>query len=582
MLIETKTLVGRRGSYRLIKAIERARIPATVQAIIASRIDRLSSEDKRLLQAAAVIGTEVPLTLLQAIADQTDESVHRSLAHLQAAEFLFEAQLFPEVEYTFRHALSHQVTYNGLTHDRRRILHARIVETLEVSDQAQRSENVERLAQHAFGGELWEKAAKYLSQAGTRALARSAHREAVQYFEHALTSLGHLPQQRELQELSVDVRLGLRSSLFPLGQVEAGLQHLQNADEIATGLGDKPRLALISAYMSEHHRLTGHSRDAIASALKVEAIANELDEVSLAVAAKYYLGTAYFTAGDHVQAGTHLENTIQLLGGELGRERFGLAGFPVVMARVFRVWGLAERGNFDQGIAVGHEAVQLAQTLNHPYSLAFACRGIGHVYGIMGDFRHAIPFLEQGIVLCREWNLKFIAPTLTEMLGYVHTLSGRRAEGIELLEQALSAGEAIGFKMFLTPMIIHLGEARLLLGEPATARELAQRAITQARGDGQRSQEAWASRLLGEIEASNAEASRDSAEAHFRHAMALSEELGLRPLNAHCHLGLGKLARLTGQCAKAREHFAIATAMWREMDVRFWFEQAEAEMRQLH
>ena len=473
MLIETKALVGQRGNYRLIKPMERARIPATVQAILASRIDRLSSEDKRLLQAAAVIGTEVPLALLQAIAEQSDETVHIGLAHLQAAEFLFEAQLFPEVEYTFRHALSHQVTYNSLTHDRRRTLHAHIVETLEGSDQARRSENIERLAQHAFGGELWEKAAKYLSQAGGRALARSAHREAVQYFEHALTSLGHLPQERELQELSVDVRLGLRSSLFPLGQVEAGLQHLHNAEMIATRIGDKRRLALVSAYMSEHHRLTGHSRDAIASALRVEAIANELDEVALAVAAKYYLGTAYFTAGDHVQAGTHLDSTIQLLGGELGRERFGLAGFPVVMARVFWVWGLAERGNFDQGIAVGHEAVQLAQNLNHPYSLAFAFRALGHVYAIMGDFRHAIPFLEQGIVLCREWNLKFIAPTLMEMLGYVQTLSGRRSEGIDLLQQALSAGEAIGFKMFLTPMIVHLGEAQLLSGEPEKARELA-------------------------------------------------------------------------------------------------------------
>src|SRR4029077_13498322 len=115
------------------------------------------------------------------IAELSDETVHIGLAHLQAAEFLFEAQLFPEVEYAFRHALSHQVTYNSLTHDRRRTLHARIVETLEESDQARRSENIERLAQHAFGGELWEKAAKYLSQAGARALARSAHREAVQY-----------------------------------------------------------------------------------------------------------------------------------------------------------------------------------------------------------------------------------------------------------------------------------------------------------------------------------------------------------------------------------------------------------------
>ena len=580
-LVETKALAGGRGSYHLVKPIEIARVPATVQAILASRIDRLSPDDKRLLQAAAVIGAEVPLTLLQAIAEQSDEAVHRALAHLQAAEFLFEARLFPEVEYTFRHALSHQVTYNSLTHERRRALHARIVETLEASEEALRSENIERLAQHAFGGELWEKAARYLSQAGARALARSAHREAVQYFERALASLGHLLRDRELEELSVDVRLGLRNSLFPLGQVEAGLQHLRDAERIATELDDKRRLALISAYASEHHRLTGHAADAIASARKVAAIADELGDVPLKVAANYYLGTAHFAAGDYVEAGTHLQRTIRLLDGDLGRERFGLAGFPVVMARVFWVWGLAERGEFDQGIAIGHEAVQLAQTLNHPYSLAFACRGLGYLYGIMGDFRHALPFLEQGLALCREWNLKFVSPTLMEILGYVHALSGRRSEGIELLAQATTAGETIGFNMFLIPMIVHLGEAHLLGGAPEKSLGLAERALTLAHADGQRGQEAWALRLLGEIEAQNAEANRNTAEGHYRKALTLATELGLRPLMAHCHLGLGKLARHAGQPAKARDEFGAATTMWREMDVRFWFEQAEAELRQL-
>jgi predicted ATPase/class 3 adenylate cyclase len=580
-LVETRALVGTRGRYQLVKPIEGARVPATVQAILASRIDRLSSEDKRLLQAAAVIGAEVPLALLQAIAEQSDEAVHKGLAHLQAAEFLYEVRLFPEVEYTFRHALSHQVTYNSLTHDRRRALHARIVGALEASDEARRAENIEGLAQHAFGGELWEKAANYLSRAGARALARSAHREAVQYFQHALTSLTHLPETRELRELSVDVRLGLRSSVFPLGQVEAGLQHLQDAERIATDLDDRRRLALISAYVSEHHRLTGHSQDAIASAQKVGTIAEELGDMALSIAAKYYLGTAYFTAGDHAQAGTHLESTIRLVGDDLGRERFGLAGYPVVMARVFWVWGLAERGNFDQGISAGHEAVQLGQALNHPYSLAFACRALGHVYAVMGDFRHAVPFLERGIGVCREWNLKFIAPTLMELLGYVHALSGRTSDGVDLLQQAHSAGEEIGFKMFWIPTMIHLGEAHLLAGKPDEALELAHRALSLARADGQRSQEAWALRLLGEIESRRDAASGEAAEVHFRQALALSSELGLRPLTAHCHLGLGRLIRRDGQQAKAREDFATAKTMWREMDVRFWFERAEAEMRQL-
>ena len=130
-LVETGVLVGERGAYRLGQALPTIQVPATVQAVLAARIDRLPPEEKRLLQTAAVIGHEVPLPLLQAIAEMPEEVLHRGLAHLQAAEFLYETRLFPEREYTFKHALTHEVAYGGLLQERRRVLHARIVEALE-------------------------------------------------------------------------------------------------------------------------------------------------------------------------------------------------------------------------------------------------------------------------------------------------------------------------------------------------------------------------------------------------------------------------------------------------------------------
>jgi tetratricopeptide (TPR) repeat protein len=579
-LVETHALVGARGAYRLVKPLEGAHVPPTIQAILAARIDRLPPEEKRLLQAAAVVGAEVPLPLLQAIADQSEDDIHAGLAHLQAAEFLYEARLFPEVEYAFRHALSYQVAYNSLLQDRRRVLHARIVEMLETLDKERQNEQVERLAHHAFCGELWEKAATYLVRAGGRALSRSAHREAVQYFEQAITSLKRLPQTPRTQELSVDVRLGLRSSLFPLGKLEAGLQHLHEAERIAAELGDQRRLALILAYTSEHYRLSGHAMDAVAAAQRVQSIAEKLDDIGLAVAANYYRGSAHFAGGDYGRANEFLERTIRLVPGDRERERFGLAGYPIVMARMFWAWGLSEQGDFDQGIARGHEAVQLAEALNHPYSLAWACRALGHVYGMMGDFRHAVPPLERGIALSREWNLQFAAPTLMEILGYVHALSGRISEGLKLLEQALTLAETVGFKMYLTPTIMHLGEVRLLANQQEEARSLANRALALASEHGLRSHEAWALRLLAEIEAGEP-SSFHKAEKMFRKALSVSMELGLRPLTAHCHLSLGKLALRAGQRSEAREDLATAITMWREMDVRFWFEQTETEMQRL-
>ncbi len=576
-LVETRVLEGDRGAYRLVKAPTSVQVPATVQAVLAARIDRLPLEEKRLLQAAAVIGEEVPFSLLQAIGDRPDDELHRGLAHLQAAEFLYEARLFPELEYTFKHALTYQVAYENLVQDRRRALHARIVEALETLHAGRLTEQVERLAYHAVRGELWEKAVTYLHQAGTRAFARSAHREAVACHEQALAALTHLPKTPKTLDLAVDLRVGLRNSLFPLGEVEAGLRHLREAEPVAQALDDQRRLGLIAAYMSEHARLTGHSADAVASARKVEVIAGSLGDLPLTVAANYYLGTAYLAAGDYRGAVEFCEKTIEPLDGDLGRERFGLAGFPVVMGRVFGAWALAERGEFEDGMNRGHKAVQLAETLNHPYSLAFACRGLGHVYGIRGDFRHAAPLLERGVALCREWNLQFLTPALTEMLGYVYALSGRLPEGLELLQQALASGESTGLTMFTRPSILHLGEARLLAGQTGEALSLAERALARAREHGQRSEEAWVLRLLGEIAAHRDPPDVATAEGRYREAMTLADELGMRPLMAHCHLGLGKLYRGAGRRESAQEHLGAATTMCREMDMRFWLERAEAQ-----
>jgi predicted ATPase len=151
-LVETGVLAGERGAYRLAKPLESLQVPATVQAVLAARIDRLPPEEKRLLQTAAVIGTEVPLPLLQAIAELPEAALHGGLTHLQAAEFLYETRLFPEHEYTFKHALTHEVAYGSLLQERRRALHARIVEALEVLAGERVAEQVERLAHHALRG----------------------------------------------------------------------------------------------------------------------------------------------------------------------------------------------------------------------------------------------------------------------------------------------------------------------------------------------------------------------------------------------------------------------------------------------
>jgi predicted ATPase len=167
-MVETGVLVGEPGAYRLTQPVDSLQMPATVQAVLAARLDRLLPEAKHLLQTAAVIGTELPLPLLQAIAELPEEVLQRNLAQLQAAEFLYETRLFPEHEYTFKHALTHEVAYSSLLLERRRVLHARIVEALEVLASDRVTEQIERLAHHALRGEVWDKALAYFRQQGRK------------------------------------------------------------------------------------------------------------------------------------------------------------------------------------------------------------------------------------------------------------------------------------------------------------------------------------------------------------------------------------------------------------------------------
>ena len=256
-LVETQVLVGDQGAYRLARALPSIQVPATVQAVLAARIDRLPPEEKQLLQTAAVIGTEVPLALLQAMAEVPEEPLRLGLTHLQAAEFLYETRLFPEHEYTFKHALTQQVAYETLLQERRRALHARIVEALEALAGERVAEQVERLAHHALRGEVWDKALAYCRQAGEKAMARSAHCEAVGYFEQALSALPHLPEQRETREQAIDLRLALRSALLPSGDFGRILACLREAETLAAALDDPRRLAQVcwlSVSPFPHHR----------------------------------------------------------------------------------------------------------------------------------------------------------------------------------------------------------------------------------------------------------------------------------------------------------------------------------------
>jgi class 3 adenylate cyclase/tetratricopeptide (TPR) repeat protein len=580
-LVETGVLVGEPGASRLAKPLDSLQVPATVQAVLAARIDRLPVEDKRLLQTAAVIGTEVPLPLLQAIAELSETVLHRGLAHLQAAEFLYETRLFPDHEYTFKHALTYEVAYGSLLQERRRALHACVIDALEGLAGERVADQVERLAHHALRGEVWDKALAYCRQAGEKAVARSAHREAVAYFEQAIGALPHLPEQPDTVEQAIDLRLALRSALFPSGDSERILLCLREAEALAETLDDPHRLGQISGFLSAHFRNMGAYDQSIAAAHRALALATASGDAILHALANQYLGAAYWGQGDYRRAIDCLGQTIASLDGARRHERFGQAILPAVQSLAFLAACHAELGLFAEGRALGNEGLQIAETVAHPSSLMWAYWGVGLVSLCQGDLPKALPQLERAMAICQEAQLRIFVPRMAAALGAAYTLAGRVGDSVALLTQAMEQTMAADMGGFQALCSLPLGEAHLLAGRLAEAHTLAARALTLARAHQERRNQACALRLLGDIAAQDDPLDVALAEAHYRHALALAEDLSLRPLQAHCHLGLGNLYLKSRRRDEARAELSAAIELYRAMEMTFWLLEAERALAEV-
>jgi class 3 adenylate cyclase/tetratricopeptide (TPR) repeat protein len=575
-LVETGVLVGAPGAYRLAQPPASLQMPATVQAVLAARIDRLPPEEKHVLQTAAVIGHEVPLPLLQAIAELPEADLHRSLAHLQAAEFLYETRLFPEREFTFKHAMTHEVAYNGLLHERRRALHARIAEAIERLAPERVAEQAERLAHHALRGELWEQAVASLRQAGLRAMAQAAYREAVAHLEQALGALRRLPATRQTTELTIDIHLDLYNALEPLDWARQG-DTIHEAEVLARALGDQHRHARIATFMVDWCRATGDYNESVRCGQEALSIARTLGDRATEVAATSWLGQTHIARGAFSDAATLLERNVALEG-DLRYERFGT---PIIQSAFSGAWladVLAQLGRFDEAIAHAEAAVRIAEAADHSLTLFPGLFYLGLAHLRRGDLPHATRVLERGLDLCRTWQFVDRTPDAAATLGTAYALAGRADEALPLIAGAVEAFRSRQYHHRPGLILVCAGTTCLSAGRIAEAASHAREALALTRRLGARGAEAHALCLAGDVALT---AGAEAAEAHSRQALALAEELGMRPLQAHCHRGLGTLYATIGQWEQARAALATAIEMYRTMDMTFWLPQTEAALAQV-
>jgi len=553
-------------------------IPPTLQSSLVARLDRLGSA-KDVAQVGAVLGREFSHDWLAAVTNKTYGDVSDSLERLVQAGLLFRRGHDQETLYTFKHALVQDAAYNTILEDRRRQLHELILGYLEAQSLSQPGEKVDLLAHHAFQGEAWDKAFAYAQQAGSRAMDRAAIREAVAHFERALAAGSYLPETRESLERAIDLRFELRNALWSIGAFEEILTNLQDAEALAEKLGDPARTGWISVFRSASFWQLGQSELARASAKNALLVNRDPQDLSLEIGANFYLGCALVTSGDCRGAEVYFHKVVDPLEGELSHQRCGLPFVPAVVGRSWLVWALAERGEFEEAARHGEVALQIAKEVGHPFNLAHIYYDLGYFYAVKGDFDRAVETLESAYALIREWSLTYLSPFIMGFLGHACALAGDTEKGVALLRQAVSDYESMGLGLFRSLVAVQLGEALFLSGDIEAAREATERAVALTRKREEQGHEAYGLRLLGEIALRSDPPDGDAAKKHFEKALGIAEAHGMRPLIAHCHFGLGRVYAQQGRDQDAEESLERAMALYRDLDMQPWLQDAEAQSK---
>jgi class 3 adenylate cyclase len=509
-LAESGVLVGERGGYRLAGAVDGIRVPATVHAVLAARIDRLPPEDKRLLQTASVIGKDVPFALLHAVSGTAEDRLRRHMTHLQAAEFLYESRLFPDLAYTFKHALTHEVTYAGLLQAQRRELHRRVGEALEERAQHRPEERYDLLARHfAESGDL-AKGLDYSVRAAEKAARLFAHDEALSHFgrAHACAAALNLSDRlAAIEEAVGDVHLrrgdfdlavascqtALARALpadrqaalrFKIGRVygqfadQRGLPFLHAALEELSPDTQRRELAEATAFVGRYHHYAAQHRQAIEVVERARRLAEPLDDAETLTPIYAYL------------AGAHQH----------------LARFHESMEWARRCLALGERADHAPALALGHEflAEDLAYLGRWEESLACSARSrdvsarIGAqarlawaehnrataLYG-KGALAEAARASRLALPLAEATGERRLAIWIHALLSRAETDMGRDEAAHHEARAAIAAADALGDRVLRSFAQVTLGYFHLQRREWGAAAEGFERAAALLAGTDQ-------------------------------------------------------------------------------------------------
>jgi class 3 adenylate cyclase/tetratricopeptide (TPR) repeat protein len=580
-LLESRLLRETQDRYVLDRPLPPLAIPTTLQASLVARLDRLASV-KDVAQIGAAIGRDFSYELIASVSGLPPKDLDAALERLAASGLISRRGAPPDATYSFKHALIQDAAYDTMLKSQRRQLHASIAKVLVERFPAMTESLPEVVAHHYAEAGVATEAVGYWRRAGQIATARSANREAVNFFEKALSALDELSESQNVLEQGFEVRLELRRVLIQVGEVRRVLEQVREAETLAEKLNDDHRRGRACAFMTNVHGQLGELDEPLVWSRRALAIARTLGSLELQILTTTFLEMVHYYRGDYQRVVDLAIANLASVPAEQVYAHFGATGPAAVFDRHCLVMSLAQLGRFLEAAEHEAEAIRLAESTNHAFTVALAYFP-SHTHQILkADWATARTRLERLIAVLRADDLVLLLPTSVACSAWVLAQLGETDEALSRLresERLLEREVSTGFVPYHGWAFHALGRACLLLDRLDEAQIRARRALEAS--SRQPGFAAHALHLLGDIATHLDRFNPQTGEVSYRKALVLAEPLGMTPLVAHCHLGLGKLYRRTGKRTRAQKHVTTATAIYRDTGMTYWLEQAEAEMRQL-
>jgi class 3 adenylate cyclase/predicted ATPase len=510
------------------------RIPTTVQGVLAARIDRLPPEEKDLLQTLAVIGKEFSWSLLKQVVDKSEDELHRLLSHLQAAEFIYEQPAFPEVEYTFKHALTQEVAYNSLLQERRLVLHERVAQAMEALFHSRLEDHYSELARHYSRSGNTEKAIEYLHLAGQQAVQRSANAEAITHLTTALELLKSVPDtpERAQRELMLQIALG-PPLIATKGYGVLEVEHAYiRARELCRQVGETPQLFPALLGLSVFHMVRAEYQTARELGEQCLSLAQRVQDPALITGTYSMLGMILYNLGEFPLARAHAEQGIALYDPQQPRSWLD-HGVGCLSSAASALWLL---GYPDQALKRSDEMLTLAQELSHPSSLGFALHFAAGLRQFRREAQAAQARAEATIALSTAQGLPSWLANGTALRGWALATQGQGEAGIAQLRQGLAAHRATGEEVARPYFLALLAEAYGRGGQAEEGLNVLAEALAVVNKTEERFYEAELYRLKGQLTLQKFQVSgskfqvENSSESRVRSPESEAEECFLKAL----------------------------------------------------